>query len=411
MNNRPYTPTAKYLRINNLDILRGFALLGILIMNIQSFAMPGAAYVNPTVWGDLTGVNLYVWTMSNVIADSKFMGLFSILFGAGVCLFAERAEEKTGKSAELHYKRNFWLLIFGLIHAHLIWYGDILYSYALCAFWVYWFRNRSPRFLIISGMILLSIASFYSLFVYYALNNNYIPEEDIKEILSFWQPSATQLQSEITAYTGDLSTQLHQRSQNALFLETQVFLSTIVWRAGGMMLLGMALYKNGVLTGQKSSKYYLILSIVGLSIGFLVSSYGVVQNFAHDFSLNYSMFLGNQFNYWGSIFTVIGYIGLVNLAINKEFATSLQIRLAKVGQMAFSNYIFHSLFCTLIFYGHGLGLFAELERIQQVMIVLLIWLLQLWYSPIWLKYYLYGPLEWAWRSVTYWQRQPMKRAD
>jgi len=404
-------PVQQATRINQLDILRGFALLGILLMNIQSFSMPGAAYLNPTAWGSLDGANFWVWAVSNIIADAKFMGLFSILFGAGVCLFAERAEQKTGKSAWHHYKRNFWLLVFGLIHAHFIWYGDILYCYALCAFWVYWFRNRSVRFLIISSIVFISIASIYSLFINFALNNNYIPADSVTEILSFWLPNTEQLNTEIQAYTGSLAEQFSYRSHEAIFLETQVFLTTLLWRAGGMMLLGMALYKSGVLIGNKSPTYYLTLTITGLLIGISISTYGVFQNINNDFSLYYSMFLGNQFNYWGSILTTLGYIGLLNLIIHKGFLQGLQKHLASVGQMAFTNYIFQSIFCTFIFYGIGLGLYGEVERVYQLLIVIAVWIIQLLYSPLWLQKYKFGPLEWAWRSLTYWQKQPMKREN
>ena len=403
--------TNQLSRITQLDILRGFALLGILIMNIQSFAMPGAAYINPMAWGDMEGANLGVWIFSNVLADSKFMGLFSILFGAGVCLFAERAEKKSGKSAFLHYKRNFWLLIFGLIHGYFIWYADILYTYSICAFFIYWFRNRSPTTLIICGLFTLFVASFISLFTNYGLNNNYIPDSAVAQILTSWLPEASQLQSEIAAYTSNPIDQFHQRSHETFFLETQVFLSMFLWRAGGMMLLGMALYKNGILTGMKSKKYYLSLSIIGLLIGSSISGYGVMQNLENNFDMKYSMFFGSQFNYWGSIFSVLGYIGLINLAIKSEFAIGLLSRLANVGQMAFTNYIFHSLFCTFIFYGHGLGLYGQVERTTQLLIVLGIWGLQLWYSPIWLKTHRFGPLEWLWRSLTYGQKQPMKRSE
>lgn len=409
MNKQTECPTNQSARFNHLDILRGFALLGILLMNMQSFAMPGAAYLNPTAWGDFQGVNQIVWIFSHVFADAKFMGLFSILFGAGICLFAERAMEKTGRAAALHYKRNFWLLVFGLIHAHFIWYGDILVSYALCAFGVYWFRKRSPRFLTISAVILLAVASLYSLFVHFALNNNYIPQDGLNDILKFWQPDADVLRKEINAYQGNPVAQFQQRSADALFFETQLFLTTFLWRASGMMLLGMALYKSGILLGKRSNKFYLVLAVVGCGIGLSLSSYGVVKNFENNFALNYSMFWGSQFNYWGSVFTCLGYIGVINLMLAKSLLKGLQRRLASVGQMAFSNYIFHSVFCTFIFYGHGLGLFGAVERWQQLVIVLLVWVLQLWYSPLWLNKYRFGPLEWAWRSLTYGCRQPFKR--
>ena len=130
-------PTVQQERIQSLDVLRGFAILGILIMNVQSFAMPGAAYLNPMAYGDLTGPNKWVWILSHLFADQKFMTIFSILFGAGVVLFSESAEKKLGKSAGLHYRRTFWLLLIGLFHAHIIWYGDILVSYALVDSWCF----------------------------------------------------------------------------------------------------------------------------------------------------------------------------------------------------------------------------------------------------------------------------------
>ena len=137
------TPTQVHERIQSLDIIRGIAILGILIMNIQSFSMPGSAYSNPMAFGDLDGINKWVWIISHVFADMKFMNIFSILFGAGIILVTSKSEMKTGKSAVLHYKRTIWLLIIGLFHAHLIWYGDILVIYALCAFILYPLDRKS----------------------------------------------------------------------------------------------------------------------------------------------------------------------------------------------------------------------------------------------------------------------------
>ena len=120
MNTTSLNPTLGEERIDSLDILRGFAILGILIMNIQSFSMPGPAYLNPMAFGDMTGANKWVWILSHIFGDQKFMTIFSILYGAGVVMVTQNAEKKTGKSASLHYRRTFWLLIIGLIHAHLI---------------------------------------------------------------------------------------------------------------------------------------------------------------------------------------------------------------------------------------------------------------------------------------------------
>lgn len=128
--NLTYGPVAPSERIVSLDVLRGFAVLGILIMNIQSYAMPGAAYFNPMAYGDLTGLNKWVWILSHIFADQKFMTLFSILFGAGIVLMTGKVEARGQRSAGLHYRRTFWLFIIGMMHAYLLWHGDILVTYA-----------------------------------------------------------------------------------------------------------------------------------------------------------------------------------------------------------------------------------------------------------------------------------------
>ena len=157
-------PTKRSERIQSLDILRGFAVLGILIMNIQSFSMPGSAYSNPLAYGDLTGINKLVWIVSHILADQKFMNIFSILYGAGIILVTSRAELKTGKSIGLHYRRTFWLLILGLIHAHLIWYGDILVAYSISALILFPLRKLRPSVQFIIGVFLFSIHSIIYLF-------------------------------------------------------------------------------------------------------------------------------------------------------------------------------------------------------------------------------------------------------
>ena len=140
----PPAPVDAPERIAPLDTLRGFALLGILVMNIQSFSMISAAYNNPTAYGDLSGANWWVWLLGHLLADQKMYGIFSMLFGAGILLMTSRAEER-GSSLGLHYRRMMWLILFGLLHAHLLWPGDILYTYGMCGLLVYLFRRRDRK--------------------------------------------------------------------------------------------------------------------------------------------------------------------------------------------------------------------------------------------------------------------------
>ncbi len=400
----PIEPTE---RIIALDALRGFAVLGILLMNIQSFAMIQAAYLNPTALGDLVGLNKWVWIFSHVFADQKFMTLFSILFGAGIILMTSKTESKGMKAAGLHYRRTFWLLCIGLVHAYLLWYGDILVVYAFCSLVAFLFRKLSPKVLLITGLLIVSVSSI--LYLFFGLSIGFWPPEAINETMTSWQPEAAQVAKEIAAYQGGWLGQMELRVPASLEFHTFIFLIWAGWRAGGLMLIGMALYKWGVLTGNFSKKTYLLMMSFGLLIGLPVVSYGVFANFEANWTLEFSMFLGSQFNYWGSLFVGMGYIGAAMLIFTSGFAEKITRLFADVGRMALTNYLSQTLICVIIFYGYGFGLFATVERKIQILIVLGIWLFQLIASKLWLRYFQFGPAEWLWRTLTYFNLQPMRR--
>ena len=400
-------PIDNAARIVSLDVIRGIALLGILIMNIQSFSMPGSAYLNPTAYGDLNGANFITWLVSHLFADTKFMSIFSMLFGAGILVFCQRAEQKEANATALHYRRNFWLLIFGLVHAHFIWYGDILFPYAMCAFVVFWFRNFSVKKLLWTSFIFLFIGSGYNLFIGFSMP--YIPSEAIDSIMQSWRPDQAHLEKEIAAYQGNVFEQFAFRHPEATFMQTQVFMTMFLWRIIGMMCLGMALFKSDILTAKRPASYYRKLILICLPLGLFIIGWGAYENIQHEFKMQFSFFLGSQFNFWGSIFLAVSYIGLICLWLSSNSMQNLKQRLANVGKMAFTNYIFHSLVFTFIFYGHGLGLFGEVERSITLVMVVSMWIFQLWFSSFWLKRFLFGPLEWAWRCLTYWQLQPLKK--
>ena len=175
------------------------------------------------------------------------------------------------------------------------------------------------------------------------------------------------------------------------------------------MLIGMALYKTGVLSAQRSASFYKKGMLWGWLIGFPLVLFGVYQNFTHDWEYTYSMFLGSQPNYWGSLGVSFGYICMIMLMVQQGTFKGLQDRLAAAGQMAFTNYITQSLIGIFIFWGVGLGLFGQFDRWQQILIVFGVWALQLLWSKPWLERYKFGPLEWLWRSLTYGQFQSMKK--
>ncbi|MDF2179478.1 DUF418 domain-containing protein [Aliiglaciecola sp. CAU 1673] len=394
-------------RLISLDVLRGIALLGILLMNIQSFAMPGAAYINPTAYGDLTGINLWVWSLSHIFADQKFMALFSMLFGVGVLVFTDNAKQKSTSVATLHYRRMGWLLLFGLIHGYLIWYGDILFCYALCGMLLYWVRNCRVRTLLLLAFVAAIIGSALNLLTGFAIAQ--LPPEALVEMNKSWLPSAAQLQQELDAYRGSYLEALAFRAEETLFMQTYVMLTMFIWRALAMMLLGMALYRLGFFSLRLSVRRYVVIATTTLLMGLALVLFGLSQHFQQDFALQYSMFTGTQFNYWGCFLMATGYAALIMAWVKAGGLCWFQSRLAAVGKTAFSNYILQSLLCTGLFY--GLGLFGHLSRYEQLLVVQAIWLLQLVLAPIWLKHFQYGPLEWLWRGLTYWRKPVWTKAQ
>ena len=388
-------------RIASLDVLRGFAVLGILVMNIQLFAMPQVASFNPTAYGDLNGLNFFTWLISYMFVNQKFFSIFSLLFGAGICLFADRAEARSGRSAGLHYRRMFWLLVFGLMHAYLLWSGDILVAYALCGSVIFLLRNRSPRALVVIGLAAFSVVSV--LFIAIGMTTEFIPDEDVVELAAVWAPDAAEIDAELLAYRGGWFTQQAQRSTDTLGMHTIGLPIGLFWLSAGIMLMGMAFYRWHVLSAARSDLFYCWLALVGFGVGLLVVAVGAWWNFAAGWNWKHSMFLGWQFNYWGSLPMAFGYIGLVMLVIRRGWLSGLQTRLAAAGRMAFTNYIAQTLICTTIFYGHGFGLFGRIDRWQQAIVVIAVWGLQLWWSPLLMRRFRYGPLEWSWRALTYWR--------
>jgi uncharacterized protein len=401
-------PVSEARRLLSIDALRGLAILGILAMNIQDFSQVTAAYSNPLLTGTLTGADFWIWLISRELFDQKMMGIFSILYGAGIVLLCSNVESRGVRPAGVFIRRSLWLMVFGVLHAYLIWSGDILFSYGVCGLLVLPLRKWPSKRLLVVGFLTLGMSTV--LFFSYLRAIESWPPDKVHEVeKQLWRPTQGELAAEIAAYRGSWRQQMAVRVPDAELLEGQGMVFLTIWRAGGLMLIGMALYKFGLLTGGLSVAQYRSTGIAAFVIGAGVIAYGVSRNFAHHWTMQYAFFVGSQYNYWGSLAVIWAWICLIQIICKLTSLKPVATALALTGRMAFTNYILETLICTTIFYGHGLGMFGRCNRVQGMAIVFGVWIFLLVFSRIWLRYHYSGPLEWLWRTLTYRRIQPFRR--
>jgi uncharacterized protein len=405
-------PIAPSQRIVSIDVLRGFALLGILASNIRVFAMGYAAVVNPTVFGDLTGGNYVVTMLTSVLVSGKFYPIFSMLFGAGIYLMAQKVEAKGGKPEAQHLRRMIWLIVIAWFHIFLFWDYDILFYYGLCGLAAFLFRKISPRILLIIGLILVFIPVFQSA-DRQATRSVKTPEQ-LAAISSSRRPNQEKIDQEIANYQGSWTALMSARVRVRWPGLWQIGALYQFGMYTGWMLLGMALFKFGILTAKVSKRVLWLFLVLGLGVGIPFRFFHWICNSLHNWDLWFPPG-PTWFIYWETIlrsavyFLIpLGYIAGIMLICRSGKLRRLTARLAAVGRMALTNYLMHSAICTFIFFGYGLGLFGKVDRMGQLLVVLLIWVFQLWFSPLWLKHFRFGPMEWLWRSLTYWKMQPMR---
>lgn len=418
-------------RIAFVDVVRGFALLGILLMNVLTFGLPEEAYSNPQYGGGNDPLNVAVWVGIYMAGEGKMRALFSMMFGAGCLLFLNRGLAKGGgiEVADYYYRRTFWLMIFGISHAFLIWWGDILYPYALMGFLLFLFRQFSVRALIATsaamlvlltgGMAAEALDTRETWRKFQAIQDLDLESveltkdqkkelEEGQELREKLYPKPEKIQEEIDAYRGNYLQNIKTRAEAVWRFHKLPIYFPFLWDMLSMMLLGMALLKTGVLTAERSNAFYWKMAAIGFATGLAINGTAMFLQLRHNFDPIRGAFDMTTYEI-GRVPMALGYIAALALLYKAGRAAWLTQRLRDVGRMAFSNYIAHSLICSVIFYGgYGFGLIGKLERWQLYIVVVGIWIFNLTWSPIWLRHFQFGPLEWAWRSLTYWKRQPMR---
>jgi uncharacterized protein len=431
-------PVARAERINSMDVLRGFSLMGILIMNITDFAFGGANYayplstVHPVFHGPHWQINTAAWFLRWIFAEGKMRGLFSMLFGAGVILLTERALARGAgiRAADIFTRRNMWLVLFGMLHGYLIWSGDILFYYGLAALlFLFPFRNvRVKRLMWAAGILLLlnSLLMFGHSYgraygtkqaaekagAKLAQHQTLSEDESANlkqwnDIQQQWRMPADKIYKDIAAMQqGYWKAQGHEAKDVLLGELKGAYFGFGDWV--GMMLLGMALFRNGFLTGRLSVRTYAWTAVAGLGLAWGVTALGAWKAWAGHFDL-FQTALWMQAPYdIGRIAGALGNAALLLLLLKKGSLKWLLGRVASVGQMALSNYLLTSITMKVIYVWGPWHWYGYVEYYKVYYAVAGMWIFNLVFSSIWLRYFEFGPVEWLWRSLTYWKRQPMR---
>lgn len=424
----PLAPITREERIDSLDALRGFALLGILPANVLIFGMYFAAANDPTVAGGATGLNLASWALYRILIEGKMRGLFSMVFGASVILLTARAEERSGATAaDIYYRRNLWLLLFGLAHAFLLFWGDILYPYALCALILFPFRKLpAKKLLIIGGLFIAFEAGWSAVDAYRQLERRSLAaaaaaeqagrppteqqaeaKQELEAQRKQRKPTSEELEKEARKWRGNPLQVIGARAKYLAIWHALPYYDPVNCDIWSMMFIGMGLFKLGALSAARPYRWYARVAVLGGLIGLSVSSAAAWLAFESHFDRSTVVFTHVAFDA-ERLPLALAYMALLMILCKAGRLRWLTRRLAAIGQTALSNYILQSVVCAFVFTGYGLGLYGRLERYQLYYVVAGCWALSLIASPYWLRHYRFGPLEWCWRSLTYWQRQPMR---
>lgn len=369
------------MRIVQLDLIRGMALLGIFIINITLFAYSETGQIEfyrqlgeyfPSMENGLGSfiyghVMLTSYSLIQALFSQKMMTLFSFLFGASIILITEKLDQKGVSSLSIFYRRNFWLMIIGALHL-LVWYGDILFVYALSGFLLYPLRKLSVKTLIFISIPLYIVCTLYvgpALGAYYydttnTISNSSLSFDNLKLIKYFMLSLAN-------------------------------------------MLIGMALYKAGYILGKSSGKTYRNWAIWGMIFGLILQGLALLIDGA------FGVFL--DLNNLASVIQALSYIGIIVLWSQSNKLLWLQVRLQAIGRAALTHYLLQTLISVLLFYPLFLNFRAlELDLLQQLLVVFSVWGVQIYIGTILMDKFKFGPIEWLWRSLYYWQRQPFRRS-
>jgi len=429
-------PVAESGRIESLDVARGFAVLGILLMNVWAFALPKEAFEFPVMIESLGAAVMETWAVTVALLAGTQRGLFSLLFGAGAMMILARLATRfpARDARKIYYRRIFLLIIIGLIDGFIfMWPSDILFVYGLCGLVLFPIHKLRTGFILLLTIIVFAVPIMnrngdlhelqdtqqtYELAVAKQASGEVFSEAENQALLAWSdkladaRPSLSderiQETTEIMA-NGSFRDVFITQAKGTIIVQTIVNYHFYFLDALGMMLLGMVFFRAGILTGKVPARTLALMLVLGFAIGLPVSVWKAGSIIAANFDPI------AQARTWviydvGRVGMVTGYLTAVLLFCRASWGNWLKRPLAAVGRMALTNYLTQSILGGLIFYSFGLGLYGKMAGIQLYLVAVAIWVLQIIWSRAWLKRFYYGPFEWLWRSMTYGQLQKMRRA-
>lgn len=424
----PTTSQSPNIRITQLDVLRGFAVLGIYWINVIIFGLPTGAYSLPNLLGQAETLNIGHWVFSELMVEGSMRGLFSMLFGASAMVFLN--ESRLGASGlmvvDRYYRRNLLLILFGIIHAYLLlWPYDVLYAYGLIGLFLFPLRKFNPYMLIVVGSLLLAIgdidiakpiADKSDTTIRQYTPAPIVPDSKTddsefrnKDRDNYRESMQIQMEDDIELHQSGYIKIFTKHLEEVVAQHSVYMYSVHFFDIGGMMLWGMALLKLGVLSGKRSIRFYLLLAVSGYVISFTIRSFNIYHELTHGFipddiaehgGVNYAI---------GRLPLTLAHIGLIGLFCQYSVFNFITSTLAKVGRLALTNYVLQTIISIWLFYGIGWGLIGMLERYQLIYVCVSVWIVQIIFSSIWVKHFQFGPLEWVWRSLIYGKLQPLHK--
>jgi len=420
-------PVSRQERLQALDVARGVAVLGILLMNIWAFAGPEAFFNYPLAIADRPGNPVATWAVVHTLFEGTQRALLSLLFGVGAMLSMVRLEARggPGSARSIYYRRTFALIALGLVNAYVfMWPADILFVYGLAGLCLYPLRNlRTPVLLAIVVVAVtvpatIRIAKIADLKALESASAAAVasqaagiePGEVELEAIVKWDKALKKARPDPAdeefadglriMQSGSLAEIFVRQAKTSVVLQTIVTVKWWFLDALGMMIIGMVLYRSGIVTRPAPRRRYLAMTIAGLAVGLPLALWQtnfLLATRFHPLSIEITN-LGIDVRRFA---LAIGYLGLILWFCASVHGQAVKRSIAAVGRMALTNYLSQSILCGLIFYAFGLGLYGRFTGYYLYGVVLLVWALELAGSSWWLRHFRIGPFEWVWRSITY----------